>query len=337
MLARLHILLPFALTVPAKEEYRIYEHQVDGYSVKIYPPGRSEKADSYTDAEEITINDKPAFNADVFRVDFHKEVFNRDESTDLDPPAELIECIVNDFLSRLRYVANASKVSPIKLPGVNWHLRYLNDDGTELQKEEGRVRGKGSRKFQYSYVALNNEVWDNIHSISPDFQLPVWKMLLLDAESILPEVGPSIVLTFTALEIFISKTLDKIAEASELDKDLWNWINNRGFYLKEPSIDEKYDFLSKNLIGISIKSNSALWEPFKQLQKSRNTFVHEGIAMLADEIVTDEKARFFIGNAYEIIEFIKNGIPEELRWPEFTHEINIKFGINLPQSDAESS
>lgn len=336
MIARIHILLPFSLTVPEKENYPIYEYEVDEYHIRIFPPERSERADSHTDAEDITINETIAFNADVLRIDFQKESFNRTETSELDPPSELIKNVANGFLARLRYVANASKVKLIEFPNVNWNIRYLNDDDTELPQEKGYVRGKGGRKFQYSYVALNKEVWEDVHSILPGQQLPVWKTLLLDADSILPEVGPAIVLTFTALEVFISKTLDSIAASSELNNDLWEWINSRG-YLKDPSIKERYDFLSRHLIGKSIKENNDLWEPFKHLRKARNSFAHDGIAMIGDKTVTEEKARFFIIKANEIIDFIKNEIPEDLRWPEFKHEIKIQFSHMLIKPDAESS
>jgi len=107
MIARIHILLPFALTVPEKEQYPIYEYSMDEYRIRLYPPGKSEKADSYTDAENIKINGVTAFNADVLRIDFQKDSFNRAESSDLDPPAALINDVANDFLARLRFVANA--------------------------------------------------------------------------------------------------------------------------------------------------------------------------------------------------------------------------------------
>ena len=336
MIARIHILLPFALTVPEKESYPIYEHEVDEYRIRIFPPEKSERADSYTDADDITINETTAFNADVLRIDFQKEKFNRTESSDLDPPPELIKNVANDFLARLRYVTNASKVKLIEFPNANWNIRYLNDDETELTEEKGYVRGKGGRRFRYSWVALNKEVWEDVHSIPSGQKLPVWKALLLDADSILPEVGPAIVLTFTALEVFISKTLDDIAASSELNKDLWEWINSRG-YLKDPSIEERYDFLSRHLLGKSIKENNDLWEPFKHLRKARNSFAHDGISMIGDEAVTEEKAKFFIIKANEIIDFIKNEIPEDLRWPEFKNEIKIQFSHTLIKPDAESS
>lgn len=336
MIARIHILLPFALTVPEKEQYPIYEYSMDEYRIRLYPPEKSEKADSYADAENIKINGVTAFNADVLRIDFQKDSFNRAEYSDLDPPAALIIDVANDFLSRLRFVANASKVKMIEFPNVNWNIRYLNDDETELDEEKGFVRGKFGRRFQYSYIVLNKEVWENVHSIAPGKNIPVWKTLLLDADSVLPEIGPAIILTFTALEVFISKTLDDLAATSNISDDLWKWINSRG-YLKDPSIEEKYDFLSHHLIGSSIKDNNKLWESFKHLRKARNSFAHDGIPMVGDEPVTEKSARNFIIKANEIINAIKEKLPEALKWPEFRHEIKMEFTQMLVKPNDKDS
>lgn len=332
MLARVHILLPYAFSIPEGETYPIYEYAEQEYGVRVYPPERSEAANQH---DALTINDIKAFNADVLRIDFQKEFFDRTEAADLDPPVELIKRVANDFLTRLRYVANASKVKLVEFPLGSWNVAYLNDDGTELPEEKGLVRGKGMRKFQYSFVIVNEEVWNNAHSIDLS-QVPVWKNLLLDAEAALPDVGPAVVLTFTALEVFISKLLDDLAAKEKVNEELWAWINGRG-YLKDPSIEERYDFLSHHLIGKSIKSKNDLWEPFKHLRAARNSFAHDGIAKVGNEIVTADRARGFIRKAIEIINFIKNELPEKLRWPEFEHKIKIKFTQALFNADKKNS
>jgi hypothetical protein len=255
MLARVHILLPYAFTVPEGETYPIYEYKEEGYNIRIYPPERSEKADRCTDAENIAINGVKAFNADVLRIDFQKDQFDRAEGAECDPPVELIKKVANAFLARLRYVTNASRVKLIEFPHASWNVTYLNDDGTELQEEKGLVRGRGVRKFEFSFVAINKDIWNDIHSLEPYQKLPVWKNLLLDADAVLPDVGPAVVLTFTALEVFISKLLDDLALSGKIDQELWGWINRRG-YLKDLSIEERYDFLCRHLIGKSIKDNA---------------------------------------------------------------------------------
>lgn len=332
MIARIHILLPFTLALPENEQYQIYEYNMHGYRIRLYPPEKSEKADSHTDADNLKINGVTAINCDALRIDILKDSFNRAENSDLDPPEELIKIVANDFLARLRFVTNANKVKIIDFPNINWNLRYLNDNEEELAEEQGFVRGKGRRRFQYSHIALNKAVWEDIHSIEPGHNIPVWKTLLLDAESVLPEIGPAIILTFTALEVFISKTLDDLAASNKINGDMWNWINSRG-YLKDPSIEEKYDFLSRHLIGISIKDNNELWESFKHLRKARNSFAHSGIAAIGDEDVTEEKSRTFILKANEIINTIKAKLPEDLKWPEFKHEITVEFSHMLMNPD----
>jgi hypothetical protein len=302
-------------------------------------PERSERADSHNDVKKITINENNAHNADALRIDFQKEEFERKiEQKDFkyDPPIELIKEITNDFLNRLRYVTGASIIKPLEFPHVSWNIRYLNDDGSELQEQEGYYRCTFGRKFQYSFIAVNKEVWDSVHSIAPFQPLPVWKNLLLDAEGMLPEVGPAIILTFTALEVFISKILDELVSTGKIDNKLWEWINNRG-PLKDPSIEEKYDSLSRYLIGKSIKENNDIWEAFKHLRKARNSFAHDGISKVGDTEVTPGKAREFIVKAKEIINYIKNEIPKELHWPEFKHEIRITFAQQLMKSEDESS
>ena len=342
MLARVHILLPYALTVPDNEKYRVYEYGINGYKVRVYMPERSERADTHNEAESITMNGGKAHNADVLRIDFQKEEFDRkieedkQEEFKCDPPVELVKDITNDFINRLRFVTNASKIKPLEFPHVSWNIRYLNDDETELSEQKGYFRGTFGRKFQFSFVGVNNEIWDNVHSLEPFQTLPVWKNLLLDADSMLPEVGPAIILTFTALEVFISKTLDDIVNTGKIDAKLWEWVNDRG-PLKDPSIEEKYDFLSKYLIGKSIKENNDIWESFKHLRKARNSFAHDGISKVGNTEVTPDKAREFIAKANEIISFIKEEIPKELHWPEFKHEIEVAFTQPLMKAEDESS
>ncbi len=342
MLARVHILLPYVLIIPDEEKYKVYGHEVSGYKVRFYMPERSERADTYNDAENITVNEKTAHNADVLRIDFQKEEFERkiehkdDKDITYDPPIELIKEIANDFLNRLRYVTGASKIKPLYLPQVNWNIQYLNDDGSALPKKEGYYRGTLGRKFQFSYIAVNNEVWENVHSLEPFRPLPVWKNLLLDAKGMLPEVGPAIILTFTALEVFISKTLDDIVNTGKMDNELWEWINGRG-PLKDPSIEEKYDFLSRYLIGKSIKEDNVIWESFKHLRKARNSFAHDGISKVGDTEVTSAEARDFIVKANKIINFIKDEIPSELGWPEFKHDIKVSFTQPLLKPEEDGS
>ena len=60
--------------------------------------------------------------------------------------------------------------------------------------------------------------------------------------------------------------------------ELWRWINQRGDWRREPTVEEQYDTLLKVLTGHTLKEDQDLWELFKHLKTARNSFVHEGMA-----------------------------------------------------------
>lgn len=337
MIAKVTIQLPYSLTIPENEIFNIYSYTYLGYEIRIYPPVRSEHAYKYSDSENVTINGIKSFNADTLLIIFKKHEFDRSRSGQFDPPLKLIYDVANDFLKRLRYVTNASQIKPVDVKFANLFTSYLNDDESELPKDETLVKGRGTQKYFLQIVAFNKEVWTDIHSLIPFQELPIWKNLLLDANAILPDVGPSIVLTFTALEVFISKTLDDIASHKKVDNELWQWINDRNFFLKEPSIEEQFDFLSKYLIGKSIKENPKLWEAFKDLQKARNSFAHGGVPKIKQEIIDEDKARDFIVKAYQIINFLKEALPQELQWQDFKQNIKVEADIPFVKNDKKNS
>ena len=329
MIARFHILLPYAFTIPENEQYSVYEYEINGYNVGVYMPERSDVADSHTKVKNIKIDGVDAYSGDLLRIDFRKDSFDR-KITNVgkadvicDPPIELIKDVANDFLSRLRYVTGGSKIKLLEFPFSSWGLKYLNDDGSDLPEEQGKVTGRGMRKYLFSFMGINSSVWEDVHSLEPFKPLPVWKTLLLDADALLPEVGPAIVLTFTALEVFITKTLDDVAKFGEIDDSLWEWINGRGIS-KSPNIEDKYTFLSSYLMGRSIKDDNNLWESFISLRKARNTFAHTGVSKVDGVEVTSEKVREFIVKASEIITFVKDGLSIDLHWPEFSNEMRVE-------------
>ncbi|MBP7808821.1 MAG: hypothetical protein KA163_05980 [Bacteroidia bacterium] len=328
MIAKVHIQLPYIVNIPEGEIFPLFHFQKDGYTICFYPLLRSEDADKYSSAEKVTMDEVIAYNADTLDIRFHKDSFERAATSEFDPPRKLITEVANDFLLRLRYVTGGYQIKPLNLSQSNFHITYLNDDETELEKKEGFIRGRGSKKIHISFIGVNNSVWKDVHKLSPFQSLPIWKTLLLDANAVLPEVGPAIVLTFTALEVFISKTLDEVATFNKTDKKLWKWINERGFYLKNPSLEEQFDFLSEHFVGKSIKEDVKLWQSFKNLQTARNSFAHSGVALVGGKEVDDVQALEFIRKAHEITEFIKIYLPNELKWVSFTNKI--KFEAIMP-------
>jgi hypothetical protein len=329
MIARLFVLLPFHLTVPDGQQFPVYQAEDSGYGIHFYPPGRSEKAPPLTDEEKITIDGVTAFQADTLRIDFRKESFDRSVGTRFDPPEDVIDRAINFFLTRLRHVARAGQVRPVKFPLVTWRMRYLNDDESELKEEAGLVRGRGVQSFSSSFIALTNEIWSDVFSLPPDYEPPPWESLLLDATVEMPSIGPALVLAATALEVFISRVLDRLAPTKVIPPELWHWINERGNRLKEPNLEEQYDALMKFLTGHSLKDEPLLWEAFKNLKDARNAFVHEGIAKIGQTPVSTESANKLIASSSNIIAKIREWLPNELHWPEFKYDLTVEIQKRL--------
>jgi hypothetical protein len=145
----------------------------------------------------------------------------------------------------------------------------------------------------------------------------------------MPSIGPALVLAATALEVFISRVLDRLAPTKVVPPELWHWINERDNRLKEPALEEQYDVLMKFLTGHSLKDEPLLWEAFKNLKDARNAFVHEGIAKIGRIPVSTETANKLIASASNIIEKTREWLPNELHWQEFKYDLTVEIQKRL--------
>lgn len=334
MLARLHVLLPYVLAVPTGERFEIHEYELNGYKVRYYPPKRSDNQPGDS-PDEVQIDGVPAIQANVLHVDFAKDSFDRSEDRPCDPSYHVIGFVVNDFLTRLRYTTRAGQIRPVPFPQITWRLKYLNDDGTELEKQEGFVRMRGGWRQRLRTALLTVEVWNNLLQLPPNFEPPAWVMLLLDAKEALPEVGPAVVLAMTALEVLVSHSLDELAKESPIPAPLWQWINDRGPLFKNPSTEDQYDLLLRILIGTSLKEDTELWNAFKNLKKARNTFAHGGVAKIGNTPIDVSEGAELINKATEIVAWIHSKLPQHLQWPEYTYSVNMVMKKQIPIAEEE--
>jgi hypothetical protein len=201
-----------------------------------------------------------------------------------------------------------------------WHLDYLSDDGAELEKTEGLLRGRGSRTFSASWIVCDSQLWEHIHALPPDFAAPEWHILITDAAGALPHVGSAVVLAATALEAFVAQVLDRLAAEDPAKAILWHWINGRENPQNGPTVDEQFSSLLSIFCGKSLKRDALdLWEQYKRLKKARNSFVHTGTAEIGGAAVTEEQAAQFVRLAVQITERVSEWLPDNLRWPSFVH------------------
>src|SRR6266446_4637167 len=60
----------------------------------------------------------------------------------LDPPHDVVRRAINSFLLRLRHVTHAGHVRALDFPACS--IQYLNDDGTELERDDKLFRAVGT-------------------------------------------------------------------------------------------------------------------------------------------------------------------------------------------------
>ena len=362
MIARLYVLLPYSFWIPHDTILAPLESDWGDYQVTVYPPRQARvglddtkgespisllevvehlrPSDSPIATDSILVDGSPIIQANLLQIDFRKPDFDRRPPTELmggDPPIELVFEIVNDFLGALRSVAQAGYVKPLDPLSV-WRLDYLADDGSELPAKKGLIQSRFASGFHWRVSVVNEAIWNRMRAVIPNYRPSTWETLLLDAKALLPEVGPALVLAFTALETLIAATLDQLASQIDMPDGLWQWINDRGDYRKEPSVEEKFNVLLSALANKSLKEERRLWKAFKNLKEARNSFVHEGKAVIGknEEEVTPEKASSLIAKARDIVRWVEPLLPSEMRSPDIEQRFDVEVSKQLaPLSGTE--
>src|SRR5262249_51631552 len=138
-----------------------------------------------------------------------------------------------------------------------------------------------------------------------------WDRLLLDAESLLPEIGPALVLAFTAVETRIESALRILVPKEGPAAGLWAWIEKLDYW-RSPSVADQLNRILRALTGHSLLDEQKLWTGFNDLKRARNDFVHAGRASLPLE-----RARELIDMAGEIIDWVEALLPPEERRPRY--------------------
>ncbi len=279
-------------------------------------------------ASNVMINGLHTVMANCLQIDFHKESFNRTiprEAITLpqtDPPIERIFSILNGVIEAFRAIGKVGFLRPIRYDSTYWVLSYRNDDLAELPEQEGLLRSHMVASMLWQVFALSNEVWAEVSSNLLTIDLPTWERLFMDALSLFPENGPSIVLCYSAIETLCSITLDYLSRG-KLPEDLWHWITERRPYFHRPNTEQLLDAILKSLSGSSLKDDASLWEGFQQLNKARNNYAHRGKLEIDGIPVSNEKAAELLRKAGAILEWLEAKLPEGMQ------RYKPKFQINL--------
>jgi hypothetical protein len=337
MICRLRIALPYLLYLDSAESLEPAEIQRGEYRVRIFPPHQSTADRSILDIESpvplqvladqlgpadpqekssaVSVQDAPGIPTDVLQIDFIAEQFDRSPNAD-DPPLELGFAIANETLSRLRTLGRAPRIRAVHPNDSVAQFEFLNDDGSQLEPAPPLVRTKAGAPMHFEVTVLPSVVWHGMWQLPDGFAASAWDTLFLDAKASLPEVGPSLVLAYAALESRITDALDVLAGTTGLDNGLWTWINSRGDdYAKQPSIAERFDALARALSGKSLKDEPRLWEAFQNVRAARNGYAHAGKAEIGRKEVSRDQATELIGRVGGILEWVDALLPIEHRRP----------------------
>lgn len=96
----------------------------------------------------------------------------------------------------------------------------------------GRSRGHLST---LDAMALTDAGWRRAAELPAPFEVFIWEHLVLDARALPPHVGATVSLANAALGAFIATRLE-LLKSKVTPSGLWEWINDRGNCLKEPSV-----------------------------------------------------------------------------------------------------
>jgi hypothetical protein len=361
MIARFNILLPFSLTKRADQALSPIQFVQDQYMVTLRPPvqgaltwadidpirqitfeeviSRIQPADRQLENPAVQLDGVPSLQANLLQIDFSKQDFDRaiilgaeEHLGRDDPPPQLAFDIANGLLTRIRAVARGCEVHTLDAKRTPWRVDYLGDDGQPLAPIEGLHRCRFGHHVSFQATALTAAFWEQIGAMPRDFAPWYWGTLLLDAEALLPDVDASIALANAALEAFGKWLLDQLAAQQSLPSGLWDWINNRGFFLKDPSVDDRFDPLLRAFTGKSLKDEPELWTAYKNLRQARNTFSHRGKPMIGDREVTVEVVTELIVKAKKIVDWCELLLPSHLQRPKGVPSVAF-FNFLIPFGD----
>jgi hypothetical protein len=369
MIARFRALLPYSIYVPLGEDLKPIVARRDEMDIIFYPPMQAQRVvmtagnplfldqlgegliplEKPQSSPDNIFNGSETFQCNLIQLDFKQKDFKRMVGQPFEPPMDRIVDAANSLILRFRSVAQASYARPLDTAPSPWALEYLTDDGSSLQLEEGKFRKRHGTFFKMNVAALTTEVWKKIESLPVEYNPAAYDRLLLDAEASLPDLGPAIVLAFSALETLISASLAVLIRQSKGNAELWEWIQSReGDYRKEPSVSEEFDVLLKALSGSSLRDNQDLWQAFQRLRDARNNFIHSGVLAFGKKVKTPlltKDVNELLGKTKEIVLFVENLLPESSRRPvqfgkyEWTHTQMIRLAgpeIEVIPKDAPS-
>lgn len=292
--------------------------------------------------EGFTIDDAAVFPANLLVLDFIATTFDRQAKTPeengvtkSDPPISLVFDLANDVIGRLRTITRGSDLRPIDEDSVSWTLDYLDNEGREVEVEDGLIRGVCGNHFSLKVLRVSDNIWKKAWELPEDHIAYPWDRLLLDAQALMPDIGAVIAVVNAALETFAQWMNDELSVRSTLDPDLFDWLNDLAEKMKGPSVPDRYDVLLKVFTGKSLKDEQPLWGALMKIRGARNNFMHRGkVAQTkkTEELTIDEVS-VLMEKANEIVNWVEALLPAELHRPKLNENYKMEVVVKKAQPE----
>jgi len=265
--------------------------------------------------DDLKVFGNDTLEANLLQIDFKAPEFDRRRGHEReDPPIDLAFSTANRWLAVQRTVLQSPNIRPVEASEWFWRVDYLTDAGEELPSSVEFFKMMSGRRFDNKVNILDKAQWELAVKSTVDADIPIYIPLMLDADAALPDIGTAITLASTALETLIEVHLRRLATPKCAPPELWEWITNRDFHLKEPSLMEQFDTLLKIFSGKTLKDEPQLWTAFKNLNQARNSFVHGRRAEIGNTPVAIDVAMKLLESTKEIIKWIEQFASDENRW-----------------------
>lgn len=346
MIARVAVHIPESLWLQESAQFKPFVAEYNSERVMVYPPlqcpfevrpdedGNFNVNDVYcmlTPVQRervypfVRMNGEYVKHANLLQLDFIRADFNRNAGGEQDPRRDLIEAVVTNIVARLRYTIGAPTFREFKLLDTFWTVRYLDNEGLDLPEEKGRVRGRVNTPFRFRFTGLDLHSWEATQSLSVDFQPQLWERLFLDAQFLLPEVGPALTLAIAAIET--------AADAMIHDR-LRGYLKKADALITKNRLGQRLDHVAKQLTGVSLKDEpNALWDAFDRLRRARNAAAHEGVPVIDGAVVDDQVALKMILAIRPVLDWIETRMSPDLRSHYEPHALSWEWRPPLQVND----
>jgi len=338
MIARIAFRLPYTIAVPAGKQFDPLSRMDGDTTVIIHPlkqfkEMRGFEAPTFEETPRSTTrliyNGEPVCEMDTLVVDLVRADFDRDVRTMADTIKRADSnttirdgyAYANEFLAMLRNATQNPEIRPIEGPV---YLQFINDDGTNLEHEDGKYR----ITLRQGADNLRNRVVDPLHWDAlkvQNFEDLNHRTLLLDAMALFPEPA-SIILGYSAVEGASKHIIQNLAN-QQLPEAVAKWAIKSA--LRESSLKILFTGIFKVLTGSEVLGDHDFAQKFERVNQMRNSIVHRGHLQIEGQNVSRTELSEALADCHLLVKKLEEvgSIPPGPSLDLSTHKLELALSL----------